>query len=199
MHDHARATGRAVGVVLELKHATYFEDLGRDVARLVADELRDAGWARGEHPLSIESFESTVLSRVREGGIVASYVYLLDDVGSPYDLLAAQGGSAPTYAQTASPAGLDALVGRFEGISVAKSMILAPLGPSLVAQAHARGLEVFTWTCRPENTFLDERFRRGDDPAGFGDYEGEWAVIRDAGVDGVFVDHPDLGVEFFRP
>ena len=34
--------------------------------------------------------------------------------------------------------------------------------------------------------------------AAFGDYESEWAVIRDAGIDGVFVDHPDLGVAFFR-
>ena len=34
--------------------------------------------------------------------------------------------------------------------------------------------------------------------AALGDYEAEWTVIRDAGIDGVFVDHADLGVAFFR-
>ena len=83
-------------------------------------------------------------------------------------------------------------------------MILAPdrlgrtAGPSrIVADAHARGLRVFTWTCRPENAFLLASFRRGRDKAAFGDYESEWQVIADAGVDGVFVDHPDLGLGFF--
>ncbi|HBS75720.1 MAG TPA: glycerophosphodiester phosphodiesterase, partial [Microbacterium sp.] len=31
-----------------------------------------------------------------------------------------------------------------------------------------------------------------------GDWRAEWALLRDAGVDGVFVDHPDLGAEVFR-
>ena len=84
-------------------------------------------------------------------------------------------------------------------------MILAPdklgrmTGPSpVIADAHARGLRVFTWTCRPENAFLVGQYRGRGGTAAFGDYESEWAVIRDAGVDGVFVDHPDLGVAFFR-
>jgi glycerophosphoryl diester phosphodiesterase len=92
-----------------------------------------------------------------------------------------------------------------DGISVDKRMILAPdklgrtSGPSsLVSDAHDRGLRVFTWTCRPENSFLVAQFRRRGGPSAFGDWEGEWAVIRDAGIDGVFVDHPDLGVAFFR-
>ena len=34
--------------------------------------------------------------------------------------------------------------------------------------------------------------------AAFGDYEAEWRAIADSGVDGVFVDHADLGVAFFR-
>ncbi len=93
-----------------------------------------------------------------------------------------------------------------DGISVAKRMILAPdrlgrvAGPSsLIADAHARGLQVFTWTCRPENTFLVGQFRARGGSAAFGDWEAEWAVLRDAGVDGVFVDHPDLGMAFFGP
>jgi glycerophosphoryl diester phosphodiesterase len=197
--------GREIGVVLEIKHATYFAGRGFDMAALIEAELRAAGWADGEQPLVLESFESTVLQQLKERGIRGTYVYLLDAAGRPADLVEALGAKAPTYAKTATPAGLDDLAGQVDGISVAKRMILAPdrLGrvaaPSrLVADAHARGLQVFTWTCRPENTFLVGQFRTRGGAAAFGDWEGEWALLRDAGVDGVFVDHPDLGVGFFR-
>ena len=196
--------GREIGVVLEIKHATYFTALGYDVAGLIAAALRAARWGDGELPLYLESFESTVLAQVRAHGIRGTYIYLLEAAGHPFDLVSTHGAAAPTYAQQASPAGLDALVGTVDGISVDKRMILAPdrlgrtTGPSrVVADAHTRGLRVFTWTCRPENAFLLASFRRGRDKAAFGDYESEWRVIADAGVDGVFVDHPDLGVGFF--
>lgn len=199
------AQGREIGVVLEIKHATYFASIGWDLAELIDAELRAAGWAAGELPLTIEAFESTVLYALQERGIPATYIYLLEAAGRPFDLFTAQGRSALTYKQTAKPAGLDTLVGRVDGISVDKRMILAPdklgrlTGPSpVVADAHERGLRVFTWTCRPENNFLIGQFRGRGGAAAFGDWESEWAVIRDAGVDGVFVDHPDLGVAFFR-
>lgn len=197
--------GRELGVVLEIKHATYFASLGWDLADLVAAELADAGWDRGGLPLTIESFESTVVVRLRERGIPATYIYLLEAAGRAFDLETAQGRSAMTYRETAQPAGLDTLVGLVDGISVDKRMILAPdklgrlTGPtSVVSDAHERGLRVFTWTCRPENTFLIGQFRTSRDPGAFGDWEAEWEVVRDAGVDGVFVDHPDLGVDLFR-
>jgi glycerophosphoryl diester phosphodiesterase len=197
--------GREIGVVLEIKHVTYFASIGWDVAALVDAELREARWAGGELPLTIEAFESTVLYALQERGIRAAYIYLLEAAGRPFDLATAQGKAALTYRQTAHPAGLDSLVGRVDGISVDKRMILAPdklgrlTGPSpIIADAHARGLRVFTWTCRPENNFLIGQFRGRGGAAAFGDWEAEWAVIRDAGIDGVFVDHPDLGVAFFR-
>ncbi len=197
--------GREIGVVLEIKHATYFAGLGYDVAGSIADELRTARWGGGELPLYIESFESTVLADLRARGIRGTYIYLVEAEGRPFDLVAAHGAAAPTYADQIAPSGLDALVGVVDGISVDKRMILAPdrrgrtAGPSsIVADAHARGLRAFTWTCRPENAFLVAQFRTGRGKAAFGDYESEWQIIADAGVDGVFVDHPDLGVAFFR-
>ncbi|GEP47201.1 glycerophosphodiester phosphodiesterase [Microbacterium saccharophilum] len=197
--------GREIGVVLEIKHATYFAGLGVDVAGLVAAELQASGWADGALPLVLESFESTVLMQLREHGIRGSYIYLFEAAGRPYDLVAALGRNAPTYPSLATPAGLDGLVGVVDGISLDKRMILAPdrlgrpTGPApIVAEAHARGLRVFTWTCRPENSFLLPSFRHGRDKSALGDYEAEWQVIADAGVDGVFVDHPDLGTAFFR-
>lgn len=197
--------GREIGVVVEIKHATYFGALGYDVAGAIAAELRAEAWADGELPLYVEAFESTVLGELRALGIRGTYVYLLEAAGTPWDLRIAAGASAPTYRDQATPSGLDRLAGAVDGISVDKKMILAPdrlgrtSGPSrVVADAHERGLRVFTWTCRPENHFLLASFRRGADKAAHGHYEAEWRVIADAGVDGVFVDQPDLGLAFFR-
>lgn len=189
--------GREIGVVLEIKHATYFAGIGLDLAPLIDRELRDAGWADGQLPLIIESFESTVLGQLRERGISASYVYLIEASGRPYDLLVAEGKQARTYPATVTPQGLDELVGEVDGISVNKKMLLAR-GNTIVPDAHARGLTVFTWTCRPENGFLAAEFRGPGGKGAFGDYESEWGAIARTGVDGVFVDHPDLGVSFFR-
>lgn len=182
----SRAQQREIGVVIELKHATYLDRHGWDLADLLAAELARAS-ARPEAdriPLTIESFESTVLARLRPLGL--PLVYLVEADGAPHD-------GGPPYADAVSAVGLDLLAGVVDGISVDKAMILDRRG--LVADAHARGLSVFTWTCRPENTFLAERFRIPGRE--FGDYASEWAEIRDAGIDGVFVDHPDFGVRVF--
>lgn len=189
--------GREIGVVLEVKHATYFAGIGLDLAPLIERDLRAAGWADGELPLIIECFESTILGELKARGVAASYIYLIEASGRPYDLLVAQGKQALTYKATVTPQGLDGLVGQVDGISVNKRMLLAA-GNSIVTDAHARGLTVFTWTCRPENAFLSAEFRGAGGKSAYGDYEAEWGVIARTGVDGVFVDHPDLGVGFFR-
>ncbi|WP_309127727.1 glycerophosphodiester phosphodiesterase family protein [Microbacterium sp.] len=189
--------GREIGIVLEIKHATYFESIGLDLVPLIVRDLRQGGWAGGELPLVIEAFERTVLERLKREGIAASYVYLIEASGRPFDLVYAMGRAAPTYRSQVTPAGLDRLAGVVDGVSVSKSMLL-DASATIVTDAHARGLKVFTWTCRPENAFLAAQFRAGKGKATFGDYEAEWRTIADTGIDGVFVDHPDLGVAFFR-
>ncbi|HTN56206.1 MAG TPA: glycerophosphodiester phosphodiesterase family protein, partial [Microbacterium sp.] len=164
---------------------------------LIARDLRAGCWADGELPLVVEAFESTVLAQLRESGIAASFVYLVEASGKPFDLVSLRGGAAPDYASAVTPDGLDRLRGLVDGVSVNKRMLLQP-GSTIVADAHARGLTVFTWTCRPENAFLSAPFRASGGKAAYGDYEAEWQVIADSGVDGVFVDHPDLAVAFFR-
>ncbi|MDJ1115571.1 glycerophosphodiester phosphodiesterase family protein [Microbacterium dauci] len=195
--------GREIGVVLEIKHATYFSGLGYDVAGLLAAELAAASWDAGQLPLWVESFEQTVLTQLRDRGIRGSYIYLLEAAGKPFDLVATRGLDAPTYGAQLAPKGLERLATEVDGISLDKKIVLGDrsgkVGPaSVVAAAKALDLRVFTWTARPENAFLAGPFRRGRDKAAHGDWQGEWRMLADAGVDGVFVDHPDLGVEFFR-
>jgi glycerophosphoryl diester phosphodiesterase len=192
---------RPIGVVLEIKHATYFAGIGLDPVPLLAAELAESGWTVPLGPVVVEAFESTALTRLRALGIPGTYVYLIEASGRPFDLVGARGSSAPTYRESVEPAGLDALVGVVDGVSVDRRMILETVRTGRgfsVAEAHARGLQVYTWTCRPENTFLTTGFTGRGGAAAFGDYEGEWTLVRDAGVDGVFVDHADLGVDFFR-
>jgi glycerophosphoryl diester phosphodiesterase len=51
---------------------------------------------------------------------------------------------------------------------------------------------VVPYTFRAENSFLPLQYRRGTDPAAFGDLITYLQTAYDAGVDGVFVDQPDI-------
>ena len=90
-------------------------------------------------------------------------------------------------------------MGRVHGISLSKRDLLQvnSLGQAvgvqdIVQRAHERGLVVFTWTLRPENGFLVPGFRSGGSRAERGDWREEWRLILSTGLDGVFLDHPDL-------
>jgi glycerophosphoryl diester phosphodiesterase len=68
---------------------------------------------------------------------------------------------------------------------------------SLVADAHAAGLQVVTYTFRPENRYLPRALWDGDEPHTLNP-DGSLAEIRAciaAGIDGFFTDHPGIGRE----
>lgn len=197
-----QAPGAPALLVAEIKHASYFDALGLPLDVLLRQELAAAGWAPTDPRLIIESFEKTVLERLAGCGVGARRVYLIESSGTPPDLVAAHGARATCYAEFVTPAGLRALAGSIDGISIDKSMLFARDATgratgttSLVADAHAVGLEVYCWTLRAENQFLEEVYRRGKDPAEYGTWRDEFGAILRAGVDGVFADQPDLAVE----
>ena len=66
--------------------------------------------------------------------------------------------------------------------------------PRWSSDAHAAGLVVHVWTLRDENQFMATNFRRGTDPNAKGDAYAEAQAFLDAGVDGIFSDHPDTTV-----
>ena len=149
--------------------------------------------------LTIESFECGPLDRLREAGVKATLIFLLESTGAPADEVAVRGSTPRTYEWYRSNEGLDALAARVHGISLAKRDLLRVNGRGhatgtldIVDRAHARGLSVFTWTLRPENRFLTPGFRRGRTAAAWGDWQAEWRLILSTGLDGVFLDHPDL-------
>jgi len=194
--------GRSLGLVVELKHATYFERLGLPLDELFAAELRDSAWNVGSDRLVVESFERTVLGQVRARGVRGRFVYLIEASGAPYDRVARDGRAARTYAQDIDGAGLYALAtagghDAVDGISVNKTLLMdaaADGANDLVDRAHGVGLQIFCWTLRPENSFLAKPFRRGKHPESFGDWPRAFQLLMSSGVDAVFADHPDLAV-----
>ncbi len=193
--------GGAPLAVVEVKHASYFASIGLPIGEIVAAELAAAGWGAQPERLVIESFEKTVLLELRRLGVPATYTYLLEAAGAPFDVVAREGAAAAEYASHLTDAGLAALVGEVDGISVDKAIIMPRdlAGAShrtsdVVARAHAAGLSVFTWTLRAENRFLPRNYRTGHDKAAFGRWEEEFRAIMATGVDGVFADQPDLAL-----
>jgi glycerophosphoryl diester phosphodiesterase len=202
--------GRLLRLVAEFKHATYFDELGLPLDELFAAELEAAGWGAGDERLIMESFEPTLLDRLAARGIRGRRIFLLEDSGAPWDLVRADGRAATRFDDFATERGLLELARRFDGVSVGKARLLAeprtdgvgghPLvAAELVDAAHSAGLEVYTWTLRPENRFLAPGRRRGTAKAGIGDWIGEFRQVIETGVDGLFLDHPDLGVAVRGP
>lgn len=203
---------RVLRMVAEFKHATHFAEIGLPLDELFAAELEAAGWGRGDERLIMESFELDLLDRLRARGIRGPRVFLIEATGAPYDLVREHGRAAARYDDFVTEAGLLGLAGRVDGVSVGKGRLMGEpqpaasdvaattngevlVGGELVDAAHSAGLRVYTWTLRPENRFLSRNFRRGSARSAFGDWLGEFALVIGTGVDGIFVDHPDLGVE----
>lgn len=189
-------SGRPVGVLVELKHATYYAERGLDMVPRVLAALKDAGFTEADDPVILQSFETTCLRRLAE---VSPFRLgqLLEAGAGPYDLLAA--GDLRSSADLVTPAGL-AWISRYaDVVGLDKSLVipcdpqgrlLAPTG--VTTAAHDVGLEVFGWTFRRENRFLPAEFRRGAEPGGPGDLAGEITAFLAAGLDSVITDHPDL-------
>jgi glycerophosphoryl diester phosphodiesterase len=193
--DEASARlGRQLAMVAEIKHATYFESIGLPLDELFAREIRP--WATARN-LIVESFEQSVLTKIRARGIPGKIVFLAEAKGSPADLVAKSGKKALSYAAHLTDAGLARLAKVVDGVSVDKRLILSADGSAtsdLVKRAHAAGLLVYTWTLRAENRFLAKPFRRGVAPGAYGDWLGEFQLVLSSGLDGVFADQPDLAV-----
>lgn len=194
------ARGRKLGTVVEIKHAHFLAQQGHDIGALLLQELADTGWDAKPEQLVIESFELGVLEQLSRARVRGTLVFLTERMGTPPDE-PRPGRAARSYGWYRSDAGLDFLAQRVDGISVAKGNLIRvnalgrATGPTdLVRRAHARGLLVFTWTLRPENRFLNVKHQSSLRGAEWGDWQSEFELIIASGVDGVFLDHPDLAV-----
>jgi glycerophosphoryl diester phosphodiesterase len=177
---------RRLSVVAELKHPGYFASLGLSMTEAYRRDLARHGWSGRDPRLVTESFEPEALDELAAAGDGGRLIRLLE-------------GEA-VLGELDDPK-LQWIARDLDGISLDRPIVLAATGrpDGIVARAHAAGLEVFCWTLRPENRYLTPPFRMPGADAAWGDWRGEWRRILDAGVDGVFVDHPDLMASLLDP
>jgi len=194
----SRELGREIGVYPETKHPTYFQGRGLALEPLLLDALRRDGLNRRDAPVFVQSFEVTNLRLLRSLGLRTPVVQLTSASGSPYDSVVRGG---PTYAQITSPEGLRAVARYADGIGPEKGQVIpraadGTLGrpTRLVDDAHRAGLLVHPYTFRAENQFLPADLRRGTVASDFGRAIEEQVTFLRTGIDGLFTDHPDIGV-----
>lgn len=202
-------TGRAIGIIPEIKHGTYFRKLGLGMEDALLDAFATHPYTRTA-PLEIQSFEIGNLRHLHDrlGGARRHgrhpNIHLLQLIGEPedqpWDIVEA--GGTLTYATMMTPSGLAAVAGYADAIGPALGAVIArteqddlAAPTALVRDAHAAGLAVEPYTFRPENRFLARRFREGDDPdhrhpAGL---QAQIRVFIDAGIDAFFTDDPAIG------
>ena len=193
--SESRRLHRTIGIYPETKHPTYFRKIGLPLEERLATVLRRDGLASSGSPVFVQSFETDSLRRMNK--LVGDrLVQLIDASGAPYDFIAA--GDKRTYSDLVTPSGL-AWVKTYAdavGVNTARIVPLDAAGKTtapttLVADAHRLGLLVHAWTMRNENVFLPVNFRKGTDPAAYGDAFGWYHLILSQGVDGVFSDNSD--------
>jgi len=172
-----RELGRPIGIYPETKHPTYFRGLGLPLEEKLLAALDKHGWNRRDAPVFIQSFEQENLRALRK----QTKVRLIQLAGGPPMVTPEKLKDIATYA---------------DGIGPEKRLVIpvaadGTVGPAtdLVARAHALGLLVHPYTLRVDKEFL---------PTGYkGDAELEFRQFRDAGVDGLFTDFPDVAAKVY--
>ncbi|GAB5536814.1 MAG: glycerophosphodiester phosphodiesterase [Rubricoccaceae bacterium] len=174
--------GRSIGVYPEIKHPAYFASLGLDLEPRVADALGEAGYRTRLDLAWVQSFELASLRTLR-GLTDLRLVYLVDLAD----------GNRLTPDALAEIATVADVLGPHKHIVVPVGKDGALASPTeLVRDAHAAGLEVHPWTVRAENPFLPPALRSSEEDADHGDLAAEVRALVEAGVDGLFSDHPDV-------
>lgn len=199
---HERARRRKIGIYPETKHAGYFRRLGLPLEQTLVEILGAHGYETNRDQVFIQSFEISSLKTLRALTRIP-LIQLLDAAGRPADAAAA--GGSVTYDHMATIAGLREIAMYADGIGPEKYHFIIPrdgtdnLDPTaataFVRNAHSAGLKVHPYTFRAENRFLPANYRSSGDRNALGRLAEELDVFLSTGIDGFFIDQPDIGVQ----
>ncbi|WP_252273584.1 glycerophosphodiester phosphodiesterase [Pseudomonas subflava] len=192
-----RSERRRIGLYIETKHPTHFQQLGLAMEAPLLRTLARNGYKDRRDPVYIQSFEVDNLRHLARHSRLR--LVQLFGSGQPYDQQAQ--GSQLTYAKMATAEGLRRVARYAAGVGPEKSYVIprdaaGNLGQPtrFVADAHAAGLKVHPYTFRAENAFLPTALRSSDRPDERSDSAAEMRAFLEAGIDGLFTDQPDVAV-----
>ena len=161
-------------LVIEVKHGMHFTRKGMDIAGAVSRKLNESNWKERGIKVVLESFDYEMMLLLKQAcGADKKYVFLTEKARLPND------------ETTLTRRYLEQITNDFEGISLDFALLFDEdeLGNYTVSNgsielAKEVGLEVFGWTLKAE-----------DATQSVDDY---FAKVALAGLDGIFVDQPDL-------
>jgi glycerophosphoryl diester phosphodiesterase len=169
--NHTRGTN--VGLYVEIKRPALHRMEGLDPSPVVLQILRDYGYRTRDHRAYVQCFEADEILRLRtELKCQLSLIQLLSE--------------RPTDEQLAEIAKVA------DGIGVSLSAVIEaddaeqPHTTNLVREAHQHALQVHAWTVRADDLPMYA--------ASMNDLLN--LLVVDAGVDGIFADHPDLAIRW---
>ena len=161
-------------LVIEVKHGMHFTRKGMDIAGTVSRKLNESNWKERGIKVVLESFDYEMMLLLKQAcGADKKYVFLTEK-----DRL-------PDGETTLTRRYLEQITNDFNGVSLDLALLFDEdeLGSYTVSNgsielAKEIGLEVFGWTLKAE-----------DATQSVDDY---FAKVALAGLDGIFVDQPDL-------
>ena len=161
-------------LVIEVKHGMHFTRKGMDIAGILNDKINQSNWQARGLKIVIESFDYEMLLLLKAAcGSDKKYVFLTEQVRLPDN----QDSLTASY--------LSQIANDFDGVSLDLPLLLEKdeagthtISNGSIELAKASGLEVYAWTLKAEDATesVDEYF----------------AKVALAGLDGIFVDQPDL-------
>jgi len=161
-------------LVIEVKHGMHFTTRGMDIADILSKKLGASDWQARGIKLVIESFDYEMLLLLKAAcGADKKYVFLTEQARLPEN----QDRLTSGY--------LEKIANDFGGVSLDLPLLLEKdetgthtIPNGSIELAKAAGLEVYAWTLKAEDATesVDQYF----------------AKVALAGLDGIFVDQPDL-------
>ncbi len=203
---HYQKTGKVIGLYIETKHPTYFQQQQLSLEDPLLKTLAKYKYTRDIAPIYLQSFEVSNLKYLKDQLALhktlkhAKIIQLYDEKElRPADFVAQN--IATTYADMATAKGLKEVASYANGVGPWKPYIFnetftAP--SSFVADAHAVNLKVHPYTFRPENNFLAANLKCSTATADAAQRcekgaLAEYELFFKVGVDGIFTDDPGLG------
>ena len=182
-----RSTGREAGLYIEPKAPAWHTAEGRDIIGDLLPVLATFGYSTRQDRVYLQSFDMDALKRARhERGVDLQLVQLIGENSWRE--------SATDFDYLRTRAGLKEVAGFANGIGPWLPHIIdieenSPLDISdLISNSHAEGLFVHAYTLRADQL-----------PEKVPDLDAAMQILVDqAGLDGVFTDHPDQVMESLR-